>query len=211
MHPNGCGRFGKQVCAAFFKFIVPVKQTPDDSPESDEKLEKAKEAIQNEHKEEKPTGLFARLKYYLKRYWYIAIPIHLANSAVWFLVFYMAVKSGLDVASLMEKCLVPSYVVDKVKSVPPNAGVAVVAFLMYKASYLKAITSPLRYASTLLLIQFSFPIFRRLGIMTAKEVKYKMRLKYTTKVKKMRRRYQLNRNGSFGSKKRPNNGGFRKS
>uniref|UniRef100_A0A915PYH0 Translocon-associated protein subunit delta n=1 Tax=Setaria digitata TaxID=48799 RepID=A0A915PYH0_9BILA len=145
-------------------------------PENDDKLRKAEEAVQKENKETKPTTLFAKLKYYLKRYWYIAIPIHIANCAVWFIVLYVAVKSGFDVVALLEKYHVPNYVVDRVKSIPPNAGVAVVAFLLYK------IATPLRYATTLLLIQLSFPVLRRLGIMTAKEVKYKMRLKYTNKL-----------------------------
>ncbi|EJD76112.1 hypothetical protein LOAG_16886 [Loa loa] len=152
-------------------------------------------------------GLFAKLKYYLKRYWYIAIPIHIANCIIWFIVLYIAVQSGLDVVALLEKCHVPNYIVHRVKSVPSNAGVAVVAFLLYK------IVIPLRYATTLLLIQLSFPVLRRLGIMTVKEVKYKMRLKYTNKVKKIKRRYQLkfNRAGSLGNKKRQNISGFKKS
>ncbi|VIO86653.1 Uncharacterized protein BM_BM6880 [Brugia malayi] len=176
-------------------------------PENDEKLKKAEEAVQKEHREAKPTGLFAKLKYYLQRYWYIAIPIHIANCIVWFTVLYITVKSGLDVAALLEKCHVPNYVVGRVKSVPSNAGVAVVAFLLYK------IATPFRYATTVLLIQLSFPILRRMGIMTAKEVKYKMRLKYTNKVRKIKRRYQLkfNRVGSVGNKKRQNTSGIKKS
>uniref|UniRef100_A0A8R1XW99 DUF1279 domain-containing protein n=1 Tax=Onchocerca volvulus TaxID=6282 RepID=A0A8R1XW99_ONCVO len=175
--------------------------------ENDEKLKRAEEAIQKEHRERKPTGLFAKLKYYLKRYWYIAIPIHIANCVVWFIILYITVKSGLDIVALLKKCHVPDYVVDRVESVPPNAGVAVVAFLLYK------IATPFRYATTLLLIQLSFPILRRLGIMTAKEVKYKMRLKYTNKVGKIKRRYQLkfNRMGSLGNKKRQNTSGSKKS
>ncbi|KAK6110392.1 hypothetical protein QQG55_39650 [Brugia pahangi] len=176
-------------------------------PENDEKLKKAEEAVQKEHREAKPTGLFAKLKYYLQRYWYIAIPIHIANCIIWFTVLYITVKSGLDVAALLEKCHVPNYVVGRIKSVPSNAGVAVVAFLLYK------IATPFRYATTVLLIQLSFPILRRMGIMTAKEVKYKMRLKYTNKVRKIKRRYQLkfNRVGSVGNKKRQNTSGFKKS
>ncbi|CAG9541133.1 unnamed protein product [Cercopithifilaria johnstoni] len=189
--------------------FIHVAETRHDTfaSENDEKLKKAKEAVQKEHKEAKPTGLFAKLKYYLKRYWYIAIPIHIANYVVWFIVFYVAVKSGLDVVALLEKCRIPNYVVDRVKSVPPNAGVAVVAFLLCK------IAAPFRYATTLLLIQLSFPILRRFGLMTAKEVKYKMRLKYTNKVWKIKRRYQLkfNRMGSPVNKKRQSASGFKKS
>lgn len=75
------------------------------------------------------------------------------------------------------------------------------------------IAVPLRYATTLLLIQLSFPVLRRLGIMTAKEVKYKVRLKYTNNVKKIKRRYQLkfNRMGPLGNKKRQGTSGFKKS
>ncbi|VDK61548.1 unnamed protein product [Onchocerca ochengi] len=103
--------------------------------ENDEKLKRAEEAIQKEHRERKPTGLFAKLKYYLKRYWYIAIPIHIANCVVWFIILYITVKSGLDIVALLKKCHVPDYVVDRVESVPPNAGVAVVAFLLYKRQH----------------------------------------------------------------------------
>lgn len=80
-------------------------------------------------------------------------------------------------------------------------------------SVLFQIATPLRYATTLLLIQFSFPVLRRLGIMTAKEVKYNMRLKYTNKVRKIKRRYQIKfyRMGSLGNKKRQNTSGFKKS
>lgn len=42
--------------------------------------------------EAKPIGLFAKLKYYLKRYWYIAIPIHIASCVMWFILLYIAVK-----------------------------------------------------------------------------------------------------------------------
>lgn len=151
-------------------------------------------------------GLFAKLKYYLKRYWYIAIPIHIVNCSLWFALFYIAVKSGVDVVPLLEKCHFPNYVVDKVKSVPSNAGTAVVALFLYK------IASPLRFATTLLLIQLCFPVLRKFGIMTVKEVKYKMRLKYATKMRKISGRYQqkFNQMTPHENKKRQSTGSAKK-
>ncbi|VDN18589.1 unnamed protein product [Gongylonema pulchrum] len=200
-----CGTGRVLLHTAAQRFDVPPPPPP--LEEHDEKLKKAEDAVKKEHKEAKPTGLFAKLKYYLKRYWYIAIPIHIVNCAVWFIVFYIVCRSGLDVVALLEKCHLPDSLINKVKSTPPNAGYAVVAFLLYK------IATPLRYATTLLLIQLSFPVLRRFGILTAKEVKYRMRLKYTNKMRKMKRRYQQNLHRARGgelhedSKKRPNAGG----
>lgn len=48
--------------------------------------------------------------------------------------------SGLDVVALLKKCHLPDYFISKVKSIPPNAGVAVVALLLYKVSTLSNCT-----------------------------------------------------------------------
>nr|CAD2190176.1 unnamed protein product [Meloidogyne enterolobii] len=42
--------------------------------------------LEDEKNENIPSGLFQKLKYYLKRYWYIAIPVHYVLFACW-LVF----------------------------------------------------------------------------------------------------------------------------
>jgi hypothetical protein len=49
-------------------------------------------AIQKSKEEKQPEGLFARMKFYIKRYWYIAIPVHTINCSLWFGGFYFAVR-----------------------------------------------------------------------------------------------------------------------
>ena len=49
--------------------------------------------IEHQQSEELPSGLVAKLKFYIKRYWYIAIPVHSANCAVWFAILYVIVRT----------------------------------------------------------------------------------------------------------------------
>lgn len=42
--------------------------------------------------EKKPEGRMALLKYYVKRYWYIAIPVHIVSCLLWYAAAFLAVK-----------------------------------------------------------------------------------------------------------------------
>ncbi|CAB3403561.1 unnamed protein product [Caenorhabditis bovis] len=140
---------------------------------SEEKKKEKEKKIEEMKKEEAPKTLFAKVKYYLKRYWYIAVPAHMVSCSAWFALFYLLVKSGVDVVALLETLHSPSWIVEKIKSTDQSAGVIVIALLLYK------IALPIRYATTLALIQASFWTLRRLGkLKTAREVEYKVRTEY---------------------------------
>lgn len=56
--------------------------------EKDTKLKK----IEEMRIEKAPSGLFAKVKYYVKRYWYIALPVHATCCTLYFAGIYCAVK-----------------------------------------------------------------------------------------------------------------------
>ncbi|KHJ83239.1 hypothetical protein OESDEN_17064 [Oesophagostomum dentatum] len=123
--------------------------------------------------EEEPKTMFGKIKYYLKRYWYIAVPAHMASSTLWFGGLYAAAHFGVDVIALLQFLHIPAAVIHKIENVPPSAGALVVALLLYK------VATPLRYATTLVFIQAAFTILRRMGkLRTAREVEYKVRAEY---------------------------------
>ncbi|CAO4369692.1 unnamed protein product [Caenorhabditis nigoni] len=129
--------------------------------------------IEQMRAEEAPQGIFAKVKYYFKRYWYIAVPAHAASCTAWFIALYLVVKSGVDVIALLEWMHMPDAIVEKVKNTPESAGVVVVSLILYK------IAMPFRYMTTLLLIQATFWTLRRMGkLKTAREVEYKVRHEY---------------------------------
>jgi len=132
------------------------------------------EHIDKMRQEEKPKGLLAKFKFYFKRYWYIALPVHFVGSLLWFGALYAAVYSGVDVIALLEFLHMPDSLIEKIKGVPPSAGLVVLALLLYK------IATPARYATTLAGIQVAFWTLRRLGkLRTVREVEYKVRNEYT--------------------------------
>lgn len=59
--------------------------------EKDQKLKQ----IEEMRIEEAPPGLFAKVKYYVKRYWYIALPVHAVSCILYFGGIYFAVKRFL--------------------------------------------------------------------------------------------------------------------
>uniref|UniRef100_A0A915CJ75 Translocon-associated protein subunit delta n=1 Tax=Parascaris univalens TaxID=6257 RepID=A0A915CJ75_PARUN len=89
----------------------------------DEEKKRKRAEIDKLKKEERPVGLFAKVKYYVKRYWYIAIPVHFVGSLMWFGGLYAAVRSGIDIISLLEHLHLPESLIDRVKNTPPSAGV----------------------------------------------------------------------------------------
>lgn len=140
---------------------------------SDEQKKNKAMKIEEMKQEEPPSGLFAKVKYYFKRYWYIAVPAHAVSCTAWLGVFYAIVHSGVDVIALLEWLHLPDVLVAKVRDTPPSAGEIIIAFILYK------IAMPLRYATTMVLIQATFWSLRRLGrLKTAREVEYKVRTEY---------------------------------
>lgn len=99
---------------------------------SQEEKTRKKREIEQLHAEEAPSGLIAKCKFYFKRYWYIAIPVHFASSLFWFSASYVLVKSGVDVIALLQMLHIPDAVIEKVKHTPPTAGVLVIALILYK-------------------------------------------------------------------------------
>ncbi|KAL3089986.1 hypothetical protein niasHS_006438 [Heterodera schachtii] len=132
---------------------------------SKELYERKMRKIEAQKEEKVPEKFFAKVHYYFKRYWYIALPVHFAVCSVWFGALYFAVKSGMDVVALLERMHMPDHWVDKIRNVPPSAGFAVAALILYK------IATPLRYACTLVGIRIAFNTLRRLGkLRTTREI-----------------------------------------
>uniref|UniRef100_A0A0M3I221 DUF1279 domain-containing protein n=1 Tax=Ascaris lumbricoides TaxID=6252 RepID=A0A0M3I221_ASCLU len=150
----------------------------------DEEKKRKRAEIERLKKEERPVGLFAKVKYYVKRYWYIAIPVHIVTSLMWFGGLYAAVRSGIDIISLLEHLHLPESLIDRVKNTPPSAGVFVLTLILLK------VASPFRYATTLAGIQIVFSTLKRMGkLPIAKEVEYQIRSKYESELKRIGRRY----------------------
>ncbi|PIO67101.1 hydrolase, carbon-nitrogen family [Teladorsagia circumcincta] len=136
---------------------------------TEEQKQKKQEKIEKMKEEKEPDTLFGKVKYYLKRYWYIAVPAHMVCCTAWFGGLYALVYCGVDVVALLRTLHMPAVVIEKIENVPPSAGVIVVALILYK------VATPLRYMTTLALIQATFWTLRRMGkLRTAREVEYKV-------------------------------------
>ncbi len=72
-----------------------------------------------------------------KDYWYVLVPVHLATSSVWIGVFYLAIKSGVDIAGMLERFGTSQDKIDKI-SQSPWAHI-LLAYACYK------IATPARY------------------------------------------------------------------
>lgn len=86
-------------------------------------------------------SLLQRYKKMLKEYWYVLIPVHMATSGVWFVSFYYAAKSGVDIVPFMEYLGVPEQYLCPLRS--SSLGYLAVATAMYK------LATPARYTVTL--------------------------------------------------------------
>jgi hypothetical protein len=138
-----------------------------------EEKQKKQTEIAIQKAEEKPQGLFAKFKFYFKRYWYIALPVHTVCCTLWLGALFLVVRSGIDVVALLKVLNLPEIVITKVQNVPEAAGELVVALILYK------IISPIRYATTLAGIKLTFSTLQRMGkLRSAKEVEYGVRSKY---------------------------------
>ncbi|CAG4944105.1 unnamed protein product [Colias eurytheme] len=90
---------------------------------------------------EKKPGLIQRFKQMYRDYWYVLVPVHMATSAMWLGGFYYAVRSGVDVISLLESLGISEKLMEPLKK--SEAGYFALTFALYKAA------TPLRYAVTL--------------------------------------------------------------
>ncbi|KAE9421209.1 hypothetical protein Angca_004096, partial [Angiostrongylus cantonensis] len=158
---------------------------------TEEQKREKKEKIQEMKEEKEPKSLFAKIKYYLKRYWYIAVPAHIASSVLWLGGLYAVAKCGVDVVALLRFIHAPALVIEKIENIPPSAGVFVIALLLYK------VATPFRYMTTLVFIQAVFWTLRRMGkLQTAREVEFKMRTQFEmNKLKYGRKLYRYRKLG----------------
>ena len=98
---------------------------------------------------------FERFKTLVKKYWFVAVPVHAATSVVWFGSFYGATKAGLDFVPLLEKTPIPSKYIEPLKKA--DVGNLVIALAMYK------LITPVRYATTVGLTSKSIKYIRARG------------------------------------------------
>lgn len=97
-----------------------------------------------------------KFKEVVKKYWYIAIPVHIGTSSLWFGTFYGATKAGLDFVPALEKTSLPEKYIAPLKK--GNLGNVAQALVLYK------IVAPLRYASTLAVTRSTIRYLRKRGL-----------------------------------------------
>lgn len=87
--------------------------------------------------------VFQRFKNVIKKYWYIALPVHLVTSTLWFGSFYLITSSGVDIPDLLKCLSVPEWIIDKVRNGNSWKSYLFISYGLYK------IFTPLRYMVTL--------------------------------------------------------------
>lgn len=93
--------------------------------------------------DDRSQSVFQRFKNVIKKYWYIALPVHLVTSTLWFGSFYLIASSGVDIPALL-KCLgIPEWIIDKVRNGSSWTSYLIISYGLYK------IFTPLRYMVTL--------------------------------------------------------------
>lgn len=96
---------------------------------------------------------FQKFKAIVKKYWYIALPVHAATSTVWFGTFFGATKAGLDFVPVLEKTALPEKYIEPLKR--GNMGNVAQALVIYK------IIAPVRYATTLAVTRSTIKYLRK--------------------------------------------------
>lgn len=99
---------------------------------------------------------FQKFKALVKKYWYIAVPIHIGTSAGWFGSFYGATKLGLDFVPALEKTSIPQKYIDPLKK--GNLGNFAQAAILYK------LITPVRYATTLAVTRSTIKYLRKRSV-----------------------------------------------
>ncbi|KAL7078937.1 hypothetical protein ACQ4LE_001063 [Meloidogyne hapla] len=168
--------------------------------------ERLQQKLEDESAENIPSGLFQKLKYYLKRYWYIAIPVHYILFACWFGVFYLAVHFGLDVVGLLEFLRLPENWIQKVREMPKAASTLTATFVLIK------IFTPIRYATTIVGTNLTYKALKHFGLLrTAKQLEFRGRLELESLMKKLNERRisaaaKYRKKSGNGTNKSPNGG-----
>jgi len=98
-----------------------------------------------------------KFKEVVKKYWYIAVPVHLVGCAGWFGLFYGATKLGLNFVPILEKTSIPEKYVEPLKK--GNIGNLAQAVVMYK------LVTPVRYGTTLAVTRSAIIHMRKRGIL----------------------------------------------
>lgn len=98
-------------------------------------------------------GLVQKFKAIVKKYWYIALPVHVATSGLYFGSFYGATKAGLNFVPMLEKTPIPEKYINSLKK--DNIGNIAQALIMFK------LIGPLRYGTTLLVTRSAIKQMRK--------------------------------------------------
>lgn len=101
----------------------------------------------------KAATTFQKFKTVVKKYWYVAVPVHLGTSVIWFGTFFGATKAGLDFVPVLEKTSLPEKYIEPLKR--GNVGNVAQALVIYK------LVAPLRYASTLAVTRSAVKYLRK--------------------------------------------------
>lgn len=99
---------------------------------------------------------FQKFKTLVQKYWYIAIPVHIGTSGLWFGSVFGATKAGLDFVPLLEKTSLPEKYIEPLKK--GNVGNLAQAAVLFK------IVAPLRYATTLAVTRSTIRQLRKRGM-----------------------------------------------
>merc|ERR1719158_2720826 len=97
-------------------------------------------AKDKEQKSQKKPGIIAKFKKMAKDYWYVLFPVHIATSIVWFGGFYIMLKSGVDIAGMLESIGTSERILEYLRS--SEAGYYALSYACYK------IATPVRYTVT---------------------------------------------------------------
>ncbi|XP_043514755.1 uncharacterized protein LOC122531152 isoform X1 [Frieseomelitta varia] len=89
----------------------------------------------------KKLSVFAKMKQMTKDYWHILIPVHIITNIGWIVIFYVAIKNGVDITNLMELMHFSNKYIETVNN--SNVGNWALTYLLYK------IFTPLRYTVTI--------------------------------------------------------------
>ncbi|XP_043682084.1 protein FAM210A isoform X2 [Vespula pensylvanica] len=112
---------------------------------------------------DKKLSIFKRMKQLTKDYWYILVPVHIATSMVWVTIFYVAVKNGVDIVTMMEHLNLSEKYLNILRS--SGAGNWAIIYALYK------IFTPARYAVTIGGTTMSIRYLNRLGYLKASSFK----------------------------------------
>lgn len=112
---------------------------------------------------DKKLSIFQRMKQLTKDYWYILVPVHIVTSIGWVAIFYITVKNGVDVISIMEHLNLSEKYLEMLRN--SGAGNWAIIYALYK------ICTPARYAITIGGTTMSIRYLNRLGYLKASSFK----------------------------------------